>query len=357
MFQTTINKVFVELGYNCNFQCNYCFQRALKEDKNRINPKDFNSWLKKIVDELPITDDFNICFYGGEPFLYKNEINEIIEFCDNYNIGKFFSMTTNGSLLTKENIQWCKKRNILINLSLDGAFHTQIKNRLPKEKIDYHSFVQNILHAIDSGLVRIIQTTVPHDSLHLLYETYLYVKTLRVPTWHYSVEVLNSHNWGKYELRVLEQQLKKIIFDYLSTPKKMRCVPIERILGALDDERMFYPMLYVNANGQVRLGRELPTRMTKESSDFFVVGNIYDSTSTIKQYSDLFIDKVPFTAGQIMNSTPLCPTCQLSNYCLWDIKEGVLKDLNEIQSYGNCLNQRAILFGLEEWKNAEYLPL
>lgn len=345
-----INRIFVELGYRCNFQCEYCFQKPLKCSGNEICIKTFKEWLKRVFTTCKVADNIDMCFYGGEPFLYRQEIDDIINYCMVQGFPLKFCLNTNGSLLNSESIEWCQSKKITINLSLDGPYHIQTKQRKPKEEIDYLTFMEGVIGVINlQNPGATVQSTIPRDSIQNLYEIYLYMKSLRVPRWHYEFEISSNVNATLYEGRVLNHQLKKIIFDYFSTPKTMVCSTLERVLKGYPSKTI----LYVPVDGNVNLNREIPTAMTQKIADFFCLGHISESVET---YPKQISEKAPFTHGQIMNASMNCTSCELRNYCL-NFQEQEVEELNQIQPLIHCMGIRAIIYGLKEWKNAGYLPI
>jgi len=121
-------QIVFEVTEKCNLACEYCAYgsyytgfdvRAKKdldvEDAKRIIDFTLN---KSILGRQKIT----ISFYGGEPLLKIDFIKEVVEYC-NRNTKKgvefSFSMTTNGTLLTKY-IDLIIEYDIEILISLDG---------------------------------------------------------------------------------------------------------------------------------------------------------------------------------------------------------------------------------------------
>ena len=96
-------QIDINVGYDCNFRCSYCFEKL--GDKNYKNSKMSPEVISKAceyVNHLLETrfknDRVNLCFYGGEPLLHMDIIEEyIIAFKDNERV--IFDITTNGTLI------------------------------------------------------------------------------------------------------------------------------------------------------------------------------------------------------------------------------------------------------------------
>jgi uncharacterized protein len=68
----------------------------------------------------------SIFFFGGEPMLrFDDLIKPLVEKNPDFQ----YSITTNGSLLTKERIDFLAKNNFSVMLSMDGNEETQNYNR------------------------------------------------------------------------------------------------------------------------------------------------------------------------------------------------------------------------------------
>ena len=101
--------LYIYLGAGCNFQCKYCIEgQTHRYEKKEINPKIY-----------PFIEEFEgvITFYGGEPFLYFDQMQEIVSQCSNK---KHFASMTNGTLIQKNELFFINNKHISINVSWDG---------------------------------------------------------------------------------------------------------------------------------------------------------------------------------------------------------------------------------------------
>lgn len=106
---------------DCNFDCTYCYQ---KKEKKTMD----NATVKTAVDffypHLTNGKDNRIGFYGGEPLLAYDRITNAVRLVleknktGNKKIG--FSVTTNGSLLTEEKLDFFNRNTFGLTLSFDG---------------------------------------------------------------------------------------------------------------------------------------------------------------------------------------------------------------------------------------------
>lgn len=133
------NAALIKIASRCNIQCDYCYMYQ-HEDQSWIHQPKFISveTIEKIGERIneycldANLKEFEIIFHGGEPLLYTpKKIIEMVSIFKNkisQDIKLGFSIQTNGTLLTEENVRELFDNNISISVSLDG----------PKEYNDLH---------------------------------------------------------------------------------------------------------------------------------------------------------------------------------------------------------------------------
>lgn len=133
--RTAIRNAVINVTNACNLRCPYCFTEA----NNRvIDMETMKAAINFVLDECDrISGDKRpptIYFFGGEPMLQFEQIivptvewTEVSGLRDKYNI--LFGMTTNGTLLTEDRLNWLDKHEVNILLSIDGDKQTQDSQR------------------------------------------------------------------------------------------------------------------------------------------------------------------------------------------------------------------------------------
>ena len=132
----------------CNLECKYCFIGKMNENKilmkNELAYKAvdlFSNHLKKIKEEG------TIFFYGAEPLINFELINNIVSYCKEKKYNIKFSMVTNLLLINDRIINFIKENNISIGVSIDG----------PKEVTDFNRIYKNSKKGIYDDLIKKIQ--------------------------------------------------------------------------------------------------------------------------------------------------------------------------------------------------------
>ena len=142
---TSINCITLLLTNDCNFECKYCYIESLM---NRVSKQYMSTRLIDRIANFLVRNNIRngmIVFYGGEPFLNFRFIEKITPVLQMISKNFLYSVITNGSLLTEDNISFCKKNNINICVSLDGMEKENDKNRIYKNgKGTFKKVVKNL---------------------------------------------------------------------------------------------------------------------------------------------------------------------------------------------------------------------
>ncbi len=168
---TGINVVTIYLGDTCNFDCVYCDREYIKQDIGSQNlltkdEDDIVSFVELVAREAK--DLKNISFHGGEPFLYIQRIDRLLERIQPlFDKDFLFFITTNGSLI-KDNEWFFKKWGSQLRITLSYDFNYQEVNR---EKIDL-KLISKIVRDNNAGMLFqfVIPSNLPgafhHDTIH-----------------------------------------------------------------------------------------------------------------------------------------------------------------------------------------------
>jgi len=107
-------------GHACNYSCGYCMQKDIGNPDERPKNSNLEKFINAIKDNLDLENLERIELWGGEPFLYWNDIQPVMEFLDSP--GRHFFISTNGSALRDKHIDFFVnlKGSIAIGISHDG---------------------------------------------------------------------------------------------------------------------------------------------------------------------------------------------------------------------------------------------
>ena len=114
------------IAQSCNLACSYCYggESGKYSSKTSVMNEDVaQKAIKRLVEDNANVENYiTINFFGGEPLMNFKLIKFIVNECDNkYSANNFiFSITTNGTLITKEIATFFKDHNFKILVSIDG---------------------------------------------------------------------------------------------------------------------------------------------------------------------------------------------------------------------------------------------
>lgn len=176
--------LWISLTQACNFKCIYCFENEIKQSK--IIEFSTIDKIVGFVSNSHISGKISVNIYGGEPLLCVNQILILYEKLLNINKNIDFFITTNGYLLTKENIEKLSTINKLrYQVTIDGLKNIHNLRRPHKIKSDSFDVIVNNLDCFyEYNLeknpkpifdIRMNVDKVNMDDFHLLWE-YFHLK-------------------------------------------------------------------------------------------------------------------------------------------------------------------------------------
>lgn len=131
-----INDLVLQVTQRCNFNCRYCLYAGngrIERTHSSLNmPTDIAiRSIDYLYEHSYDSPSIHISYYGGEPLLNYDLICWITKYAQSRFISKKinFSLTTNGALFNKDNLDFFEKNDFKISVSLDGPQVIQDKHR------------------------------------------------------------------------------------------------------------------------------------------------------------------------------------------------------------------------------------
>ncbi|MDR2145360.1 MAG: radical SAM protein [Tannerella sp.] len=144
-YRLTINPTL-----NCNFSCWYCYENHPEGRMSDETVKQVMKHLKNKIEKEKIPA-LNLDWFGGEPFMYFDEVvvpisKKAVNLAKKYNIGFSNSATTNGYLLNEARVRQCKELGFNnFQITLDGNKKLHDKIRFLKDRTgSFDKIVENI---------------------------------------------------------------------------------------------------------------------------------------------------------------------------------------------------------------------
>lgn len=332
-----LTRLILMVHEDCNFFCQYCYQT---KEKKQMDWKIAKKSLDFFFNQKP--DTYGLYFLGGEPLLnyplIKDTVNYIKEKISKSKKKVYYNISTNGSLITDEVLEFFNKYQFTVELSFDGL--AQNKSR-KKGSFDQILSVINLLKNQSNITLHINSVFFP-ASVDLLSRSVDFILDLGVPHFHLSLATDNL--WNPSSIKKLEQELSKAREIILNYNRKTGNLPIN--FFSLPDEKGIWNctaaqnQMTVSAEGEV-WGCPLfyeyfkDKRETEMFSQFYI-GNIQDFINNYKKkypeilenYKQLSMDNC-FTEDKrcfLCSDVEKCEVCPV-------ISKNCLATENEIPSY------------------------
>lgn len=173
-----ITSFLVKVTARCNLNCDYCYVFNHADQSWKKMPSVLSSENREIlaerIAEYAKAEDLEQClilFHGGEPLLVGVEriieMTRLIKEAVGSNTKLYFSMQTNGTLLTEDILKLLESEDIGVSLSLDGPKVANDIHRLtPKGNSSFEKVMEgyNLLKKFPKTFTGVIGVIDPHVS-------------------------------------------------------------------------------------------------------------------------------------------------------------------------------------------------
>lgn len=173
--KTDIRSISLNMAQGCNLRCTYCF----------AGEGDYGSKGMMSLATAQATLEFfgrgreqlEVIFFGGEPLLNFAVIKGLVEWCETQSCKFIFKITSNGTLMTKERLQWLKDKKFAITWSYDGPGLQDRQRLLADKSSGSGAMIERKLASLAESLKDLrafrLRTTVTRANLDHLEESIL----------------------------------------------------------------------------------------------------------------------------------------------------------------------------------------
>lgn len=306
------------LTHDCTLRCRYCY--AGRKFSHSMSRETAERAIDIVFTEAKRTNSgADISFFGGEPLMEW----ELLKHCYNYAkergtsliVPPRFSVTTNGTLLTNERLEWLAERDFLIGLSIDGNAAMHNSNRCYPDGSGSHADAAKALELVaarpslrSQAICVVTPNNVRHlsDSLEWLAAHFSGTLSFNIDYWS---------NWRDEDFELLCEQYalaaKTVLQSYRNgSPIKLRNID-DKITTHLHAEsgnclrcRIGEREIAVSADGNF-----FPCSRLVGNGDApeFNFGNVTDGIDRARQQ---------YIISMRGCATPECKVCSLRNRCL-----------------------------------------
>lgn len=302
-----LSQLILQVTQQCNLRCEYCAYSGIYAN-NRTHSNKRMDWLtaKKAIDfflDRSIeSKKCTISFYGGEPLLEFGLIKKCIEYAESIIEGRelTFNMTTNGTLLKGEIVDFLVKHDCHVSISLDGSQEEHdINRKFLNGKGSFDTIINNIIKLQEkypdySKRIHIMTTINPYMDLSCVME---YFNTSQIFNDKYiifnSMTINNLKEQITYDqkfYRIRRFEYIKLLFCLINKLDEAYVSPLVRrgigetalSLKSLQQHAEIGPVMHPGGPclpGVKKLfvrvdGTLYPCEKVSESLDFFQIGTL-----------------------------------------------------------------------------------
>lgn len=211
-----IDRASIALSNHCNLRCTYCFVERNKIE--RLNKEQIEIFIKWFIKQP--SDNFykKLHLFGGEPFLEFDLLKDAISFFKKQNTKKesiIDTINTNGTILSKEILDFIKEEKLMIAFSLDGDRMSNFARKFKNGK-DCFDVVWNNMKKFREfiGYPPSIKMTILPSNVKNLYSNIRFL----VENGFYKIEPNHcfvTTKWSRRDLNEYINEFRKILHLYL----------------------------------------------------------------------------------------------------------------------------------------------
>lgn len=384
--ENRLYQLILQVTQQCNLRCGYCaysgiYAQNRKHSSKRMNFETAKKAIDFFIERTSEMDKIHISFYGGEPLLEFDLMRRCVEYAKDMVEGKelTFGITTNGTLLTDEIVEFLSTNEFHLMISLDGSKKEHDANRkFMSGEGSFDLIMENVRH---------IKETFPEYGNKIMFNTVLNPKSnLSCVLEFFSTDdvladnhiIFNSVNEDGLETELEYEESYDLIrrYEYLKVLLfligKISKEAVSKLMrDAINQNKEFYQILNkhypilkkFHHNGPCmpgirRLfitvdGKFFPCEKVSETSDFYCIGTLETGFSLKKMEQLLNIGK--YTKEECKSCWILqnCSICadqfEPNEDCAVCKKNKLAKCFEEKMRIEDCLYEICVLreFGYE----------
>lgn len=334
-----LQKVTLQLTQNCNFRCAYCHYTCNDGSQRTHSSKRMSVEVAKAAilylrDHSVDTQSVYIGFYGGEPFLEFSLLKEVVAFCEDQLRGKdiHFTVTSNGTLLTDDVIEFLAAHKFVLLVSLDGPREIHNRSRIFSGGKGSFDVVIDVLRNIYDkypdyfktiSINMVLNPSEDFDKINSLFSDYNFLKKLNVSST--IIDDIGATEKNVFSESHVEKERYHVFLKYLSLANRFpskKCSPIymnyvgsiKKNLEELSERQSFLDVCAPGGPcvpGESRLmvtvdGDFIPCERVSEIADPMIIGNVRDGIN---------MEKVRTLLNIAQSTSESCKNCWAFLHC------------------------------------------
>lgn len=231
---TPLSSLVLHVSHDCNMRCGYCYADYGRygTDFGYMTPEQAVAHTKAFFDQLGDSRGVHVTFFGGEPLMNMPVVYAAHEYAKARAIKEgrkvAFGLTTNGTLLTKELVQFFERERFAVTVSIDGP--PDVNDRLRPIQDGTKSYDVIVSRVAESGLKASARVTLTKKCLevarivrHLIEVGFAEVGVSPVATG------LDRFDLTGEDLQVVLGELRGLSDDFVAWAKQGKVMPFTNL--------------------------------------------------------------------------------------------------------------------------------
>ncbi|WP_455104930.1 radical SAM protein [Peptostreptococcus sp.] len=208
-------KFTIFVTQKCNLRCKYCYEDNL-DRRDDMSVETADKVIKFILERLTeknIDRPLVIIFHGGEPLLNFDLVKYIREELENKVSDRkiIYHMTTNGTLINDENIDFLCKKIDFLSVSIDGVKKINDENRIFSDGSGTYDIVIKKLKSVLSRNKNIrIRMTITPETASDICKSITEIVNLGLTDIVVSMDY-KSTEWENRHIEIIRMELMKLL--------------------------------------------------------------------------------------------------------------------------------------------------
>lgn len=222
--EPVLKSLCLHVAHDCNLRCKYCFADTgdFGGGRELMSAETGRKAIDFAIKGSRKRRNLEIDLFGGEPLVNFDVVREIVRYARQREkeTGKNIklTLTTNGTLLNDENIQFLNDNHLMLVLSLDGGKEMHDRMRpFPNQSGSYDAAVRGFKKVIQSrkGWNYYLRGTYTHFSTHFADEVLKMLDVGKEISMEPVVGITEPYVLTEEDLPVLYKEYDKLAAEYL----------------------------------------------------------------------------------------------------------------------------------------------
>lgn len=346
--------LILNITNGCNLACKYCFANVVGKNHNTMSLDTAKAAIDNMLNQKTQFEEYTIYFFGGEPMLKLGLVKQVVEYAEAKIIGELgkkiqFLLNTNGTLFTSDSVDFFKKHNFRVTISIDGPIKQHDMNRVYRNgKGSFNKVMDGIYMLKDNSVSTNLRATFNPYALDLL-DTFKFFEDLQLP-YAYSFTINNDYKsniedtfFKEKDFKMVEQEMKTVMNYFLNKirgSEPVYCTGIPHKLLSIKHK--------IKRKYACEAGRKSIT--VDENGKYYACQNMipYEKTAIGHVNYEIVQEQRVKYMSKDLADIPECKNCTIRNLC------GGGCQVERISSDKTQQNQMCQFFRME-WNNILYM--